>query len=110
MSLHVITLEEKLAVIDAVLDDLRPKARADRRLMALYEPLQAIAADLRGRQELPRSQALGELHRALERMKASKTSLGNYDQARLAEVANVVVRKWPTIQQALEQFGEESAE
>lgn len=109
MTLHVITIEEKLAVVEKAISDLRRKARQDPVHRANSEILKAIAADLRARIEFPRSNALGELTRALTLAKAKKTDLG-YDHNSLVYVANVVIHKWPTISQALEQFGEESAE
>lgn len=109
MSLHVITLEEKLAVVEKAINDLRKKARVDPVHKKNFETLKSIAADLRARIEFPTSNARGELGRALALVKQSKTALG-YDQGRLLHVANIVISKWPTISQALEQFGEESAE
>lgn len=109
MTLHVITLEEKLAVVEKAITDLRKKARQDPVHRQNSETLKAIAADLRARIELPRSNALGELTRALTLAKAKKTALG-YEHNWMIYVANIIIHKWPTISQALEQFGEESAE
>lgn len=110
MSLSVYGIDEKIEVLGFEIERARaarrsPGSEAHRR----YEVLKAISNDLRGRQQLPRSNALGELERAIQRAIGSKTALG-YDAGRLADIANVVVNKWATISQALEQFGEESAE
>ncbi len=105
MSTHTLTPEEKLRVVELVIQTMRPDGRKDPNLLALKE----VAADLRARCDLPRNNTLGSLARALELVKQSKTALG-YDQGRLINVANIVVNKWATISQALEQFGEESAE
>jgi len=109
MSLQVFTLEEKIAALQREIDSIRAEGFAPRTpLQKHYKTLCAILNDLRARQ-MPRSLPLGELERGLERVKASKTALG-YDQGKLIHVANVVISRWPFIQQALENFGGESAE
>ncbi len=111
MGLRLFTIEEKLAIVRA--DIVRQRSAARRPGSAEqrhYEILKAVAADLQARLELPRNNALGDLSRAMERMVQSKTALGYYDVEKMAQVANVVISKWPIIIQALEQFGEESAE
>lgn len=109
MSLQVFTVEEKIEALHREIDELRragfPPRSAQQRH---YKTLCAILNDLRARQ-MPRSLPLGELERGLERVKASKTALG-YDQGKLIHVANVVISRWPFIQQALENFGAESCE
>jgi hypothetical protein len=110
MILHLFTIEEKIDAIEAELKWSRSARREPgSREQRHHELLKAIAADLRARQTLPRNNALGDLSRTLEKMKSSKTALG-YEQGKMIEVANVVVSKWPVISQALELFGEESAE
>ena len=112
MTLRIIPLEEKLAAVMSAADDARrqfrpPGSMAQKR----YEILKAVAADLRQRQELPRNQTLGELTRRLQIMKdAPRTEAGHYDHGQLVGVANFVISRWSTISQALERFGEESAE
>lgn len=110
MALELFSIEEKIEIIEQVIDVARRAARpvgspAQRR----YQVLKAIAADLRGRQQLPRSNALGALWREVEKVKQSKTDLG-YDAGRLQQLAHLLVSKWPTVSQALEMFGEESAD
>lgn len=109
MSLQVFTVEEKIEALHREIDELRraglPPRSAQQRH---YKTLCAILNDLRARQ-MPRSLPLGELERGLERVKASKTALG-YDQGKMIHVANIVISRWPFIQQALENFGAESAE
>jgi hypothetical protein len=109
MALRIVSLEDKLAALELVLDRARtgyrpPGSDAQRH----YEALKALGSDLRARIEFPRSNALGELTRALERMIESKVR--HYDDIRMIHVANVLINKWPTVSQALERFGEESAE
>jgi hypothetical protein len=105
MPLRILSVEDKLTVVERLIRDHR-RRRLD---AATVEGLKALAKDLRALVEIPRSNALGELERALKRMEQSKTDLG-YDRNRMAEVAKVVVNKWPFIRQAMEEFGEESAE
>jgi hypothetical protein len=105
MSLHVFSLEQKLEVVERLIITTRNRHGADQ----TYEILKAIGADLRASLDLPKSNTLGELDRALYRVKTSKTALG-YDEGKMVAVANVVIHKWPHIRMALEQFGDESAE
>lgn len=106
MALRVVSLDDQMASLDFAIDFFRADVG---RYAVISENLKAIAADLRGRQTLPRSQVLGELERALYQLQRSKTALG-YDEGKMIAVANVIVNKWPTIRQALEQFGEEASE
>lgn len=103
MALKLYTLEEKIAAVEKVLDFLEGKD-------PVSKPLVAIAIDLKGRQDLPRSAARGEMERSLQRAVAGKDEAGNYTDKDLRFIANTVIQYWPTISQALEQFGEESAE
>jgi len=105
-----ISLDDKLAVTETLIRAFRDRARnGDQNSILIYESLKSIAADLHARQAFPTSNALGELRRKIERVQASKTALG-YDEGRLTDLANHVINKWPFISQALERFGEESAE
>ncbi len=116
MALTTIELEEQLRVIDEMIVELRrgamdrvgdgPSHEATR---VRYEVLKAVAADLRARIEKPRSLALGEIERAIAKMTASKTRLG-YEEGKMLHVAAMLVRHWPFVKQALENFGAESAE
>lgn len=109
MSLSTFTLTEKIDALHREIDQLRragfPPRSAQHRH---YKTLCAILNDLRARQ-MPRSLPLGELERALEKVKASKSPLG-YDQGQLIHAAGILIQRWPFIQQALENFGAESAE
>jgi hypothetical protein len=112
MSLHLFTLDEK---IDAMHIELTAIKRAGFKpgsaQQRQYNVLKAITADLRAQQIFPRSLPLGELERALESMKAAKPAgLPGYPQDKMAHVANIVIHRWPFIRQALEAFGEETAE
>ena len=110
MTLRLFTIEEKLAALHVELVEARrelrpPGSNAQRH----YEILKSIGADLQARRELPRNNALGDLERRLAQVARSKTALG-YDRNQMAELANVVINKWSVISQALECFGEVSAE
>jgi hypothetical protein len=104
MVLRMLSIEQKLDVVERVV-----RAHHRRLDSTAVAGLKAIAHDLRARVDIPRSNALGELERALKRMEQSKTEIG-YDRNRMAEVAKVIINKWPFIRQAMEEFGEESAE
>lgn len=111
MALKTFSLDDKigamhLEIVDARRSDRPPGSPAQRQ----YEILKAIAADLRGRQQMPRNNTLGELGRLLEKMKCAPRNGNGFDRDYTTAVVNLVVSRWPTISQALEQFGEESAE
>lgn len=110
MSLKSFPIEDMLTAIDIEIAEAR-SARRDPGSAAHrhYEVLKAIAGDLRGRQALPRSNALGEMERAIFQAIRSKSSSG-YDDGKMNAIAQVVINKWHTIRQALERFGEESSE
>lgn len=111
MSLDVFSIDDKIAALELEIAEARKFRREPSSPMQRhFKILKAIAADLRARQQLPRSNALGALERELVRLKASRDARGSYDAGRAAEMANIVVSRWPTISQALEMFGEESAE
>ena len=113
MSLHLYSLAEKLDAITTEIVAIKkagfkPGSAQQRQ----YNALKAIAADIRARQIFPRSMPLGELERALKAMKdALPPGPGaSYPADKMAYVANVLINRWPFVQQALESFGSESAE
>lgn len=108
MSLKVdlITNEAKKTALGSVLDDLRiSRGRHD----PTYLALKALMHDLDGRIALPRSNTLGEIERALQRTYASRVGV-SYEVGHLSQIAYTIMKHWPVIRQALEQFGEVSAE
>lgn len=110
MGFRMHTLEQKLALVERLIVDSREEARSGSAdAVETNSILKDLATEFRARLELPRNQALGAMERALYQVVRSKTSLG-YDEGKMIAVANVVLHKWPTIRQALEQYGEESAE
>lgn len=106
LKIDLISNEEKLRAIGDLLDDIRKQTGRDD---PSYLAMKAVARDLKSRLELPRSNTLGEIERALERTSRSRTALG-YDEGQLQQVAYTVMKHWPVIRQALEHFGEVSAE
>lgn len=110
MTVGMFSLDDKLAALDIEIKEARQGRRdPGSALHHQYEVLKAIADDVRVRQQLPRSNLLGSLEREVSRLRGSKTAAG-FDLGRMTELANLIVSRWPTISQALEQFGEESAE
>lgn len=105
----IISNEEKLRVIGEVIDDLAKRNGGQVRNHPFYYPLKVIARDIKGRIDLPRSNPLGEIERALQRTYESKTAIG-YDSGQLQAVAGTLMKHWPIVKQALEHFGEVSAE
>jgi hypothetical protein len=109
--MKTVSLEEKIAAMSEVVDVARrgrrvPGEPAARR----YHVLASIASDLRGRQALPRNNALGQLERALERLAKAPQTDGCFDRGLCQDLAQTLISKWPTVAQALENFGEESPE
>jgi hypothetical protein len=103
MALRMMSVEDKLAVVERVIRNHR-----DQRSPTV-QTLKALAKDLRARVDVPKSNALGQLERALQKMQETRTDTG-YDRNMMSEVAKVVINKWSHIRQALEEFGEETAE
>lgn len=101
---HIMPRETQLKIVEEIISRMRAERHTD-----TVVALKTIAGELRAKLGIPRSNALGQIERAMEKLQASKTSLG-YDKRRMVEVASVIVSKWPTVRLALEQFGEESAE
>lgn len=116
MTLNLSTLDQKISAIDQLIVMVREGMSGRSGLTTAeiehYEALKAIGADLRARQRMPKNNALGALERELVLMKAGKPAGrgASYEQARMNQVANIVISKWPVIRQALEKYGEESAE
>jgi hypothetical protein len=105
-----VPLDVKLGVVHRLIREWRGRARSGGPEDAeIYDALKSIFADLQGRQQSTRSNALGELGRILDRVLRSKTGT-NYDENQLQDLARHVINKWPTISQALEVYGEEGAE
>lgn len=107
MSLKLYSVDEKIKVVEDLLVYLRKNGGRHTQEHAV---LTTIARDLRARRDFPRSNTLGSLERELATVIASKSGIDGYDHGRLIHLANMVVSRWSTISQALEQFGEECAE
>lgn len=106
----MLPLSEKIRALEFVARNLRVGARAGNAQAAEnYEALKAILVDLQARLPISRSDALVEIERALDAVLRSKTALG-YDEGRLIHLAATVIRRWPTVRLALEQFEKEPVE
>ena len=113
MSFKNFTIDEKRLAIERAVVVLKKhgyrKTDPD-----FYRAFTSVLADLATRAEYPRCNTLGQLDRALTTLvtfrNREEKDLGGYDKGQLIALAMLVISKWPTISQALEQFGEESAE
>lgn len=99
MTLHVITTEEKIGVVDRLI--LSEKRHGN---PAIAEVLKSIAADLRARIDCAPSVALIDIDRRVVAVKRSQTN-GGYDPHALHELGQGVAQHWPAIKQALELYG-----
>jgi hypothetical protein len=106
MGLKVFNIDDKIAFIERLATDLR---KSGQRQSRDYSLLSTIAKDLRARRDFPRNNTLGSLEREIGTVIASKNDAG-YDHGRLIHLGHMIVSRWPVISQALECFGEESAE
>lgn len=104
---NMMPIEEKIRLVERVAQNLRVGGRAGNMIAAEnYEGLKAVLVDLQARQAIARTDTLSEVERALDAVLRSKTGLG-HDEGRMYHLAVTVVRRWPTIRQALEQFEKE---
>lgn len=106
MGIKVFTIEEKIELIEDIIVFLRKRGnRGDEQHAILI----ALVKDLRARRDFPRSNTLGALSREV---RSVLDSGDDFDKrhGRLIHLGNMVLNRWPTISQALEQWGEESAE
>jgi hypothetical protein len=102
-----LSLDDKIRILDLVVRNMRTGARAGNVVAKEnYDALRAILADLQARSRLSRQDALVEIEAALDRVQRSQTAIG-YDQGQLIALANTVIRRWPTLAQALERFEKE---
>jgi hypothetical protein len=109
--MKTVSLEEKIAAMSDVIDVARRGKRAPGEPAARrYHVLASIASDLRGRQALPRNNALGQLERALERLARAPQTDGCFDRGYLQDLAQTVIQHWAAISQSLEAWGELSDE
>lgn len=100
-------LDEKIRLVERVAQNLRIGGRAGNVVaQENYEGLKAVLVDLQARQAIARSDTMVEIERALDKVLRSKTALG-YDEGRMFDLARTVMRRWPTIRPALENFEKE---
>lgn len=100
------TLQEKLRVVERLIEDFRFKGRPETNTAEFrtYEILKSIAADIRGRGESAPGIAEIELERRIARFRQAKTADG-YAIGPTQMLASEIVARWPTIKQALERYG-----
>lgn len=111
MSLHLFTIDEKIEAVEAEIERARQfRKEQGTEMRRHYDVLKAVARDLKARQVYPRSNTLGSLQRQVANAVKGKVQNGGYREGHLVEIGHTVMGRWPTISQALEQFGEESAE
>jgi|SRR6185312_2443277 len=105
---NIIPLEEQLWVVDSL---LRAAGRTseDREQAVIIGTLKAVHASITARLDRPRSMPLGDLERAM-RQAVERKGRGNYEPRDLAAIAHAAIRHWPHIREALEWYGEETAE
>lgn len=98
---------EQIRIVERVAQNLRVGGRAGNVIAAEnYEGLKAVLVDLQARDAVARSDSLVEIERALDAVLRSKTALG-YEEGKMFNLAVTVIRRWPTIRQALERFEKE---
>lgn len=103
MSIHSVTLDEKLHTIGRL---IAAEKKSDNR-PSMLEVLSAIHADLEARAPLVPSVALVEIDRRIAIMKRSKIPGVGYGNGQMIAVAQEVASRWAVIRQALERFGAE---
>lgn len=106
---NMLPLEEKIRLVERVAQNLRIGGRAGNMIAAEnYEGLKAVLVDLQAQLPIARHDTVVEVERALDGVLRSKTALG-YDGGRMIHLAVAVMRRWPTIRPALEQYEKEKA-
>ena len=105
---NMLPLEEKIRIVEAVARNFRVGGRSGNMIAAeYYEGLKAVLVDLQAQLPVARADALVEIERALDGVLRSKTALG-YDEGKMIHLAATIIRWWPTIRPALEQFEKET--
>jgi cobalamin biosynthesis protein CbiD len=92
----MITTDEKLRAVEALIEDLRGNPEA--------EVYKAIAKDIRARLDSAPSAALHEIERRMAAVQRTRSRLG-YENGALVGVAQEVIGRWPVVKLALELFG-----
>lgn len=112
--LRIFTHEEKVEELDLIIGAFEQSARYHARTGAVSRRknfaaasersvavLKAIAADLRARAPGTATATLESLRQNIEKVAASKTSLG-YEERQLIQLAHDLIGRWPAVRQALE--------
>jgi len=98
MTIHAVTLDEKIHLIGRMI-------AAEKKAGRSTTVLSAIHADLEARSPHAPSVALVELDRRINIMKRSKIPGIGYGNGQMVSVAQEVVSRWSVLRQALEMFG-----
>lgn len=105
----MLPLDEQIRIVDFLMKNLRVGSRAGNMISSEnYEGMKAVATWLQARQGIARNDTFIEIERVIHQVARSRTSLG-YDEGQMVNLAHVVLRRWPTIAQALENFSKEEA-
>lgn len=100
------TVAEKIEVVDNLIESLRwTRSERATRSHVTYLILKAIAADLRGRAPEAAGEAQKSLYRRIEAAKRANNGR-HYDPGMMFGIAEELIGRWATVEQALERFGE----
>lgn len=103
----MVTLQEKIDAVEAVIEDLRWARNADEgRLRRRHAALRAVAADLRARLAGAPTIVEVALEQRMRAVQRSKTMLG-YGNGAMVGLAQELVARWPAVKQGLELLGRE---
>lgn len=106
---NMVPIADQIRVVDAIMKNLRVGGRAGNVIAAEnYEVLKGVMVGLQARQGIAKADTIVEIERGLDAVKRSQTALG-YDEGQMVALAQTIIRRWPTLQQALEQFEKEEA-
>lgn len=100
----IITTQQKLVTVERLIEDFRWARPEEQELEnETYNVLKALAKDLRGRLDRTPSTTEHEIERRIVTVQkyGSRTD-------HLNALAHEVMKRWPTVKQALERFGSET--
>jgi hypothetical protein len=105
------TLDERIEVLDRLVDQMRRHARGagNQEAAIAHDVLKELAKELRARRDLPRGRALDEMEAAVSSSRRAAASL-QHETGKLMNVAILLIHHWPIVRQALERLGKENTE
>ena len=104
MTKVLFTTSEKLGQIERIIQMLRRMAATENDEYQI-DVIKSVAADLRGRLDSAPSIAVLELQRRIGAVYRRRAEDGD-DYDAMKGVGEELIGRWPTVRQALEQFGE----